>query len=177
MNRYKNIFRIFFLIGFIFSGANLYSQVKGTSENIMGSFIYNFAEFLTWPNLNESDDFKIVVLGNCGILKPLQQISEMRTIDGKKITVKNIQNIDELESCHILYISEKRIDELAIVLKSLENFQTVTISNCEGCLQKGLSINFVIENEKVRFEINKTMLDKNKVKISSQLLKLAVVII
>lgn len=78
-----------------------------------------------------------------------------------------------LKKCEVLFIcsSEKRhVKELVSITK---DNSTLTVSEMDGFLASGGIINFVTEKSKVRFEINLAAAQKKKLKISSQLLRLA----
>ncbi|OFY16375.1 MAG: hypothetical protein A2X11_15235 [Bacteroidetes bacterium GWE2_42_24] len=153
------------------------AQVKGTPENIMSSFIYNFTAYLTWPVEETKAPFKIIVLGSNEFFQPLNYIAGVKMVKGRKIEVKLITKESEIEPCHILVVSEDFQKSLLTLNDNELLHETVIITNCLGCLTKGASINFVSVNEKIHFEINKKALDIKSIKASSQLLKLAVKVI
>ncbi len=55
----------------------------------------------------------------------------------------------------------------------LKNNGVLTVSDTQGFLEDGGIVNFVIEDNKVRFDINLTASEKAGLKIRSQLLRLA----
>ena len=59
------------------------------------------------------------------------------------------------------------------IIKALKGSGILLVGEVPGFLEKGGVINFVMENKKVLFEINCTSAKRNKLKIRSQLLKLA----
>ena len=81
-----------------------------------------------------------------------------------------------MDSCHILFISALEKERVASILKFLKSSCILTISDIEGFAQSGGIINFVIEENKVRFEINIDAANRAGIKISSKVLKLAKII-
>ena len=69
---------------------------------------------------------------------------------------------------------KKYSDEFNAINKKLKSQSTVVITENEGLLDKGAGINFVVINNRQKFEINKTLLKKKKLKVSNDLDKLAV---
>jgi hypothetical protein len=55
----------------------------------------------------------------------------------------------------------------------LEDLPILTVGETEHFIETGGIINFLMEDNKVRFEINDVAAKKSKLKISSQLLRLA----
>lgn len=78
-----------------------------------------------------------------------------------------------LRSCHVLFYCKSEKSWLAEHLERVRNEPLMTIGEEEGFLDlKGL-ICFVKEENKVRFEIHLSQAERQGLKISSQLLKLA----
>ncbi|NCA80530.1 MAG: YfiR family protein [Sphingobacteriia bacterium] len=176
----KGIFNIGWLILILFlliTKRDATAQLKGSPENIMGSFIFNFTEYIAWSETSSENQFKILVLGESPVINSLQYIAGVREVKGKKLVVKKISKTSEIEICQIIYVSKEFDEILGEISKNPKLCQSVIVTNCEGCLQNGTSINFINEKDKIRFEINKTELDQKSIKISSQLLKLAAKVI
>jgi hypothetical protein len=162
-----------FLLSLMLSFYELHGQVKGTQANIMGSFIYHFTNYISWPEPDTTHEFKILILDNNELAQSLEQISELREVNGKEIVVQQIGNLDEFVHCQILFIGDDAQVKPQVLDQLMLDYHTVIIGNCQGCLKRGLSINFVTKEENIRFEINKTKLEENNLRVSSQLLKLA----
>jgi len=164
-------------ISILLPAIQISAQVKGTPENIMSSFIYNFTSYLTWPVMEVNTPFKIVILGDNEIFQPLSYIAGVKVVKGRQIKVKFIRDVSEIEPCEILVVSEDFQKSLLELNSNELLHETVIITSCSECLPKGATINFVNVNKKIHFEINKTALDLKNIKASSQLLKLAVKVI
>lgn len=138
------------------------------------AFIYNFTKFIEWPESQKEGDFQIAILKDCPIKEPLEQIAANKRVNDRKINVLVLKTDELPATCHILFlpntISTERLNE---VLKFYSGKQTLIISEKKGMLTKGTGINFLIENQKIRFEINRKAMEKAQLSVSSQLLKLA----
>lgn len=177
MKQFLQFVRVMPLVFFILSAGSAEAQLSGTPENIMGSFTYNFTEYITWPEQGNSDNFRIVVLGSSDIVKTLQYIASVRKVDEKNIEIVVAKGVGDIKTCQMLFVASEFTHLLPQLDTHSELKHTVIITQCAGCLQKGASINFISEDERIRFEINKTRLEQKKIKTSSQLLKLAVNVI
>ncbi|NCC72874.1 MAG: YfiR family protein [Sphingobacteriia bacterium] len=153
------------------------AQVTGSPENIMGSFIYHFTEYLSWPENEEEKSFRIIILGDSPLLEPLQYIAAARVVNNQPILVKHIHTPDEIEECHMLVVADELVKTIEEFLDRDELKKTVFITHSDNALKHGASINFVTEKDKIRFEINRSALELKKIKVSSQLLKLALKVI
>mgnify|MGYP000928887068 CR=1 FL=1 len=96
-----------------------------------------------------------------------------QTVDGHKLTVKRVIDPSDLQFCHLVFVSEAESHRSAIALSVTKNLATLTVGEQPDFLQRGGMINFVSEDNKVRFDINQAAAEKVNVKISAHLLRLA----
>jgi len=81
-----------------------------------------------------------------------------------------------LKACHILFISKSEEPRLAAILASLAQSSVLTLGEVEGFAQRGGIINFFLDGEKLRFEINTDAADRCGLRIRSQLLSLSKIV-
>ncbi len=144
-------------------------------------FLYNFAKYTEWPKeAFASDDapFVLGILGNDPFGKNID-IIKGKTVKGRKLVIKPLSVAQEATGCHLLFIASSETNNLAQILKTLENTSVLTIAEAEGFLQASGMINLVAEkksaaSQTVGFEINLAAAEKANLKLDSQLLKLAI---
>jgi len=97
-----------------------------------------------------------------------------KTADIKTIaeTIANGQ-IDTLKKCHLLFICQSETKNTKEILDTLNSNGVLTVADTQGFIEDGGIVNFIIEDNKVRFDINLTASEKAGLKIRSQLLRLA----
>jgi len=155
----------------------LFAQKEtGKEYDLKSTFIYHFTKYIKWTDSDSAEDFKIAILGDNDIITPLEKIANMRTVNNRTILIKHLENIQDIETCHILFISASKKDELDVILKKIEHKNILTISDSEGFAHKGVAINFVIIEGKIKFEINNRALERAGLQVSSQLQKLAILV-
>ena len=76
----------------------------------------------------------------------------------------------------MLFVSSSEALHLSQIKESLKGKCVLTIGETEGFAQTGGVINFTLEENKVRFEINVDAAERSHLKISSKLLALAKVV-
>lgn len=145
-------------------------------DNIKAVFIYNFTKYIQWPNSDTSRTFEIAIIGDSNIIIPLKEIAEKKLVDNRKIEIKHCQDIQDINMCHILFISASENKRLHEILQKVKNRNILTISDCNGFAEEGVAINFVIIEGKVKFEISSGAINNAGLKVSSQLLKLAILV-
>ena len=103
----------------------------------------------------------------------LDDVVRDRRVNGRPITVRTIQSAGDAASIHILFVSDTDGSRWAQVQAAIETRPVVTVGESPSFARKGGTINFVVQGDKLRFEINMTAAERSGVKISAQLQKLA----
>lgn len=166
--------RFLVLILISLSGLPGSAQREVEESNLKAAFIYNFTKYIDWDT-DSPDEFIIGVIGYSPIYESLQEIARTKTVNGKKIVVRRFYSPDEITYCNILFISSNCNFSLASVLSKVGR-GTLTISEKPGFAERGTAFNFVVVNEKLKFEANIKSIFAAGLKASSQLLKLATIV-
>jgi len=82
----------------------------------------------------------------------------------------------EARSCHVLFISQPDTETLKQALERVRGLPVLTVSESSDFLRLGGMINFVVEQDRVRFEINLEAAEQHHLKLSSKLLAVARVV-
>jgi hypothetical protein len=146
---------------------------------IKAACLLNFAQFIEWPAAAfpaPETPITVGVLGDDPFGSILEQTFQDESVQGRKLVVKRSRQIDDLKMCHLLFISNSEKDRLAEILASLKGASIVTVGETDQFAQRGGIINFYMNNNKVRFEINPDVAEQKGLKINSQLLKRAKIV-
>ena len=156
--------------------ACLPAQQSSPSEyEVKAAYVYDFGKFVTWPaNATAAGEFTICVLGLDPFGATLDAITAGERINGKKIAINRIAKPQEAVSCHILFISSSEESQLKEILATLDKTSVLTVSDISQFTRRGGMIQFVVEANKVRFEVNVTSAERAGLILSSQLLKVAI---
>ena len=157
-------------------------DASGSSEYLIkAGFIYNFAKLVEWPSYafaNPAQPIVIGVLGNETFAETLE-----RAVDGKKVEahpflIKRLKLTKEIKECvcHMLFIASAESSHHDEVIQLLKNSSVLTIAETPGFAKQGGIINFVLEDSKVRFEVNVEAAKQAGLNISSRLLSLAKIV-
>lgn len=148
-------------------------NIKEKYENVLAVFIYNITKFIQFPEV-KSDNFYISVLGKSDVVAPLELIAKNEKINGKNIIVKEIDDISELRNTDILFLSSGSENILKTALGRIRGKEIILIAHSKGFAEKGAGVNFILEGDRIKFEINKNALEGNGFVPNSRLLSLAV---
>ena len=153
------------------------AQVPATKEyQIKAAFLFNFTKFIEWPAGCFADSNSPIVIGVIGkdpFGSELQDAVQGRKINGRSIVLKTIESIEQARAVHLLFIPSTEESQAALVLKGLGTSSVLTVGESEQFVSNDGIIHFVLEGDKVRFEINANSADRARLKISAQLQKLA----
>lgn len=146
-----------------------------TNARIKSVFIYNFTRYIEWPAEYKKGNFVITVFGsNTGILTELQNMAKVKKVGEQAIEVRNTTSLDGLAKSHILYIAPDVTISLGDVVSKLKGKSTLLVTEKSGYAKQGAAINFVVMENKQKFELNKTNAEKYSLKVSAALENLAI---
>lgn len=171
-------------------------SAREREHKIKAAFVYNFIKFIDWPEEKMPDKDEPITIGVVGsdtFVKAFDPVKN-KTVKGRRLAIKWFGELDKLrksqkendsawkdklkalKKCRVLFICtcESGKKEVPVeIIKALTGSGILLVGEVPGFLEKGGVINFVMEKKKVRFEINSTAAKRNKLKIRSQLLRLA----
>jgi hypothetical protein len=146
---------------------------------IKATYLYNFGRYVEWPArfaAVKGDSFAICVLGQDPFGQALDTTLAGEAIEGKPVVAKRISNPQDAVSCRILFISSAEDGRLKQILTALDKTAVLTVSDIPQFLQRGGMIRFVLDGNKVRFEVNLTSARDAGLTLSSELLKVAITV-
>ena len=148
---------------------------NSSNSKIKATFIYNFTKYIDWPDKYKEGNFVIGVIGANSFYNDLTTLLVKKTVGNQKFEIKSYTNIESVTTfCHILFIPAENSSMLPEALKKLKGKSTLIVTEKSGLAKQGAGINFIIENNKQRFELNKNNVEKYNLKVSSTLTTLAI---
>lgn len=158
-------------------GANL-SELKAQRpmHEIHSMLIFNFIKYIDWPDAAKSGDFVIAVYGDDNVFEQLNTFYSSRPIKGQQAQIIKVNSLNELNSAHVVYVADKKSSDFESLNSKFNGKPTLIITDRSGLGKKGSCINFKEVGGKLKFEINQSSFDTNKLKISSQLVSMGIMI-
>jgi hypothetical protein len=140
---------------------------------VKAAFLLNFTKFVEWPSdgfLDAASPIAICVAADDPIAPVLEQMLEGESVDGRKVVMLRAPP-DLSRSCQVLFVGkgEREVPKLLSSLRAT----VLTVGETEGFLADGGMINFVIDNRRVRFDINQKAVTNSSLKLSSKLFNVA----
>ncbi|MFP3859505.1 MAG: YfiR family protein [Bacteroidales bacterium] len=147
-------------------------QAQSSADKAKAKFIYNFTTFFEWPESDRSGDFVISVIGSRSLYRALDNYTQNRNVITQPIKVVHYRNPEEVESAHMVYISESKTSSISEVQQRLGK-NTLIIGDSPKGLQYGAALNFVLQGDRLHFEFSEENAQKTGLNYSSRLKELA----
>lgn len=167
----KTIKKLFFLFSVLVIPFSSYAQESGTVSKYKSIFTLSFIRYIGWPEETRQGDFVIGVVKNKEIANWLRNLSKGKKFGYQNVVIKEFKSPDEISDCQVLYLSGNvNLSKYAsTIISKLGGKNTLIISERNGATKYGSMINFVIKNEKLKFEVDKANASKFGLQISSKL--------
>lgn len=193
MNKMKIKTYIFVIIVFSMFACpqTLADSASAREYQLKAAFLYNFIMFIDWPEEKMSADGQPITIGVIGkdpFESAFEPIKDKQAKD-RKVIVKRFKGLEDLKKsgpdamnkeleeirkCQLLFICSSEKSALKEIINLVNGYNILTVGDMQGFLESGGGIiNFVMEDDKIRFEINAVAAVQAKLEIRSQLLRLA----
>jgi hypothetical protein len=152
-------------------------NAKPSEYDVKAVYLFNFSRFVEWPakvTEAQSDSFAICVLGQNPFGLALSATVAQETVSGKSVVAKQIPTPKDAFNCRVLFISSSESGRLKQILDSLGTASVLTVSDLPRFTERGGMVQFVLEGNRVRFEVNSAITERAGLTLSSELLKVAV---
>jgi YfiR/HmsC-like len=151
-------------------------QPKASEFQVKAAYLYNFGRFVQWPDergTDRSESFEICVLGADPFGQALDATLAGGMIGGRSVAAKRITKLQDVDSCRILFISSSEESHLKEDLAALDKTRVLTVSDIPRFSERGGMIGFILDGDRVRFDVNLDSAQGAGLTLSSELLKVA----
>jgi hypothetical protein len=150
------------------------SQAYESEDKLQGLLIGKMAQFINWNN-DTSDQFVIAVLDE-SFANLLQSLYANTKIKNKQVTIKHINQIEQLTHGDVLYISNINPAELEKILTLAKQQNILTVSNMRGFAERHGMVQIYFVSQKPRLRINLDSTRQANLQVQSTLLQISDVI-
>jgi hypothetical protein len=143
---------------------------------VKAAYLSKFGLYVEWPNTafsSASSGFNLCVVGEDPFGAELDKATANQRIGSRAIVVRRLKTVERDSGCHILYIGGADRRSIRQVIETVHGGNVLVVSDQASQAAAGSSINFVIKDNRVRFDIDEDAAAKNGLTISSKLLGLA----
>jgi len=143
---------------------------------IKAAFICKFGNYVEWPAGDKKSadaPFVIGAMTSDAVVSELTRAAAGRTVNGRPIVVRKLARGDPVDDLGIIFVARTHSAALADTLASIRGRPILTITESEGADAAGSMVNFVVVDDRVRFDIALQPAEHSSLKISGRLLTLA----
>lgn len=151
------------------------STPKFREYEVKAAFLFNFMQFVEWPNgfsTNAGSPLLIGVLGEDPFGPILEKTIKGETLQGRPLAIKRTQRIADLKDCHLVFVCRSEAAHLTEILDAMRAYSVLTVSDVDQFCRHGGMIGLINEGGRVRFEINQDVAEQGRLRISAKLLRL-----
>jgi hypothetical protein len=148
-----------------------------TEYQVKAAYLVNFPKFVEWPaSAARSESFNICVLGQDPFGEALDSAVAGETIHSSPVAAKRISKPQDALNCRVLFVSSSEDSQWNEILTALKTSSVLTVSDMREFTDRGGIVQFILDGNRVRFQINLAATEPSGLKLSSELLKLAVTV-
>lgn len=158
----------------------LAAEVVASKEyQVKAAFLINFIRFADWPGSalpTSQTPIRIGILGDDPFGSTLEDTVHDEMVHNHPLAVIRSQRLDDLKDCQLLFICKSEKDHVEDIVSGLSLRAVLVVSDIDQFADRGGMIGFFLERKKIRFEINPKSIQKQNIKMSSQLLSLGKIV-
>lgn len=151
-------------------------QSSPSQAQIAAAFVFNFAKFTEWPQQVFADSatpLNVCFLGGDDVRISFQEISAGKAVNGRPILVRNVKSAGEVFDCRVVYMDSANSALFPGVMKNARQRCGLVIGTSDDFLARGGIIKLLVENNRMKFDVNVGAAGRAKIRLSSKLLALA----
>ena len=149
------------------------SSLPNKSYQIIAGFLLQFTSFVEWPS-GTKDGVNLCLVGGDPFGNFIDEMVKSRPTNrkGQAIIVRRLLLGSSVEFCHIIFSTEQSTNEL--FWRALpKNHSILLVSETSDFTKNGGFVSVYRENKRIRLDVNLELVNRARLKMSSQLLKLA----
>lgn len=163
------------LTGSLASGTTASAEEGYSEDAVKAAFLSRFAEYVDWPpEALTAPTFTIAVVGADGVAANLQRLLPGYPIKNLPAQVRKIRSVQESTQAQILYVGAGHGDALREAVAMVGARPILLVTDEERSLDAGGAVNFVLVDQRVRFEVSLPAAQRSGLTISSKLLSVAI---
>jgi hypothetical protein len=157
------------------AGAPAHAADNHSEAAVKAAYLYRFAGYVDWPDdASSTEPFTIAVLGSPAVARELKGLLPNHYVNSRPARVREVKGVRDLGRPQILFVGSGYADALRLIMPAVSREPMLLVTDEEEGLNQGSVLNFVTVDRRVRFEVSLTAADRLRLKISSELLTVAV---
>ncbi|HJV68669.1 YfiR family protein [Ideonella sp.] len=153
-----------------------WAQDTQAEYRIKAAFVCKFGNYIEWPPAafaSPEAPFSIGVWAPAAVADEVAAAAGGLLVHGRPISVRRVGPGDSLEGLHILFVARGPAARLAAALAAVKDRPILTVTESDMPAEAGAVVNFVIVDDKVKFDVSLAAAERSSLKVSARLLGVA----
>lgn len=158
------------------TGAVATAHAQADEHVVKAALLSKFGLYVEWPSSTfaaPTSPVNLCVAGDDPFGETLDKLVASARIDGRNVVIRRLKVVRRDSGCHILYIGGSDAQRAGQINDAVRGSSVLTVSDAGSKTGAGI-IDFVVSDNRVRFEIDDAAAAENGLVISSKLMSLAV---
>lgn len=147
---------------------------KTSRDDVQAAYLYNFGKFVRWPQGPDRGPMQVCVAGHDPFGRAVAKLVEGEEINGRRVEERDLESPEGVAACSILFVGTGEHTRVDSFLAGADGRQILTVGEGPDFLERGGMIQFVLVGDHVRFAVNLEAINRHRIAVSSELLKVAV---
>jgi hypothetical protein len=146
-----------------------------SEDAVKAAYLYRFAGYVDWPEPGSANTLFIIdVIGSPGVARELRHLLTGHLINNRTAQVREISGMRGFGAAQMVYVAAGRAYLIRRLVPGPSHPSMLLVSDEAEGLNEGSTLNFLSVDRSVRFEVSLTAADRWGLKISSELLGVAI---
>jgi hypothetical protein len=167
---------IFLCMVLAMRGQKIGAQSSDEEYRVKAAFLFHFAQLVDWPldSLKDTDgSLFLCTVGDDTFQGALEATIAGKAVGTRTLRVRHLKEAEDMQGCQIVFLGKAQSKHIPALLAGLHNAPILTVGETPGFLESGGMVRFLLEDNRVRFDINLAAADAAGLKIGARLLILA----
>lgn len=146
-------------------------------QRIKAAFLYKFAAYIEWPAeafTAPDSPIALCVAGADDVARELEQAVSGRHVATRPVLVQRVKGGESIAGCHILFLgSGSEAEATREALQGAQALPVLTVTDSPTGHPPGSVINFLVVDDRIRFDISREAAERRGLQVRSQLLAVA----
>ena len=150
-----------------------------TEVQLTTAYLVNFLKFVDWDVERApapQAPFVVAIMGDDELASAATTAFKSHTVNGHPIVARAAAHAGDAHDAHLVFVGGAEASRVASIVGALEGRGVLTVANTPGFAQAGVVLNLYVAGGRMRFEVNTAAAARARVRLSSQLLRLARVV-
>ncbi|HVT99277.1 MAG TPA: YfiR family protein [Acidobacteriaceae bacterium] len=147
---------------------------KSFRDDVQAAYLYNFGKFVRWPQSADRGPMLVCIAGRDPIGQAVAKLVAGEEIDGRRVEERDLDSPEDEGACSILFVGLGEHAREDSFLMRAEGKPILTVGDGPDFLARGGMIQFILVGDHVRFAVNLEAINRHRIAVSSELLKVAV---